>query len=90
VGTVADNSRDMVAKGRGRGCPGESNNHAKLTASQVMEIRSRYVPGGNRSSTVGLAAEFGVTHAMISRIVRGIAWRSVGEYRDLCEAETDG
>lgn len=54
VGTLADNVRDMRAKGRNRTCPnpekfsprGSKHYAARFTESQVVEIRKRYAEGG--------------------------------------------
>lgn len=44
LGTAADNSADMVAKGRSAMCnaAGEQNHNAQLTDQQVNEIRNRW------------------------------------------------
>ena len=64
---------DMVRKGRQarRDTSGEKNGNAKLTAEQVATIRSQIGAGDN--NTV-IAARFGVTHSMISRIRLGLSW----------------
>lgn len=49
---------------------------AKLTEAQVLSIRQRYAAGEAKQSE--LATEFGVGRDMISRIVRGLSYRSVG------------
>jgi hypothetical protein len=74
LGTPADNLADMTAKGRRarKGPAGERNAASKLTASQVEEIRSRFVRG-NRSE---LAKEFGVTVGHINKVARGYQWRT--------------
>jgi hypothetical protein len=51
---------------------GERNGQAKLTASQVREIRTRYAAGGVFQRI--LAAEYGVDRALISYIVTGKSW----------------
>jgi hypothetical protein len=40
LGTRADNVYDMVKKGRGKPCRGETNGRSKLTDNQIREIRS--------------------------------------------------
>jgi len=72
IGTKADNSQDMIAKGRG--LVGERNGHAKLTAEQVVDIRRRRAAGERRKD---LAAEFGVSGAAITRVANGEGWRHV-------------
>lgn len=73
LGTVQDNSDDMVRKGRHRMPPakGEQNGAAKLSAADVEAIRAK-ITGG--LTNVKIAAQYGVTHSMISRIRRGRAW----------------
>lgn len=72
-GTVADNMKDMVERGRQpkRDQRGENNGASKLTAANVDEIRSLITLG---HSNAAIATRFGVTHSMISRIRRGRAW----------------
>lgn len=72
-GTLTDNNRDMHAKGRWKRMEmkGEKSPTAKLTEADVLEIRAsdkyQYV----------LAREYGVTQAMISRIMRRLAWTHI-------------
>jgi hypothetical protein len=75
-GTPAENTGDMMARGRRRGGsrPGEGNKEAKLTAAQVEQIRERYARGG--VSQDALAVEFGVGQTQIWRIVNGVSWRA--------------
>jgi hypothetical protein len=65
-GTQADNNRDTIDRGRARRAQGRANGRAKLTSEQVAEIRTRYP----HESGPALAAEFGVHHTWIYRIVR--------------------
>lgn len=52
---------------------GEQCAFAKLTGSQVADIRKRYLTGGTRQRQ--LATEYGVCKQTISDIVRGKKWR---------------
>ncbi len=74
IGTQAENQADMTSKGRGRTGwrNGWRTNAPKLTATDAEAIRQRYVRGKVRQAD--LAAEYGVTQTMVSRIVRGAAW----------------
>lgn len=72
-GTIADNTADMVAKGRS--ARGTRNTNAKLTDDIVREIRMRHQAGG--VTMTRLAAEYGVTKALVSYVVRGLIWRHV-------------
>lgn len=73
LGTVQDNSDDMKRKGRGakRDQRGELNGAAKLTAADVCKVRELIAAG---QTNIAIAAQFGVTHSLISRIRRGRAW----------------
>lgn len=75
LGTVQDNSDDMVARGRwkGRDQSGENNGAAKLKAADVEKIRGLIRAG---LTNIAIAARFGVTHQIISKIRRGRAWGS--------------
>jgi hypothetical protein len=73
VGTPADNSADMVEKGRSGMCsrPGEENGNARLTDEQVREIRNRWETANRRwGLQTALANDFGVSQTTISLIVR--------------------
>jgi hypothetical protein len=72
LGTPADNSADMVAKGRQN--RGERQHAARLAAAQVREIRT-LLSGGHSRATV--AMRFGVTTATIRGIHIGMTWRHV-------------
>jgi hypothetical protein len=68
AGTRAENSADMVAKGRSPLSRGERSGRAKLTSEQVAEI-IRLRSAGH--TTVAIAAQFGIHFAHVSRITRG-------------------
>jgi hypothetical protein len=74
LGTKSDNMKDMMAKGRyvRSGFPGELNPSAKLTASQVAEIRTRLASGETKAAQ---ARRYGVCHSTISLISSGMTWR---------------
>jgi hypothetical protein len=74
-GTHLQNHQDKMTKGRHnyKAHPGEANGSAKLTLTQVKEIRSKYVP---RVVTMdSLAREYGVAKSQISFIIKGKAWK---------------
>lgn len=80
VGTPADNSADMIAKGRSRfngpNKPrGERHHKAKLTEADVVSIREA-VAAGEFTRAVGL--RFGINGATVSGIARGKFWAHVG------------
>lgn len=63
---------------RGAHSKGESHGCAKLTASQVKEIRKRHVPriiGKRAGNAASLAREFGVHKNTITSIVNGSNWK---------------
>jgi hypothetical protein len=72
VGTHADNSGDMVRKGRS--CNGETNPNSKLTELDVMAIRQRYLSG---ESQLAIANDYGVNQTLIGFIVRKVRWKQV-------------
>lgn len=75
LGTQFQNIEDMDMKGRRGTTPGEKNGMAKLTKEDVLEIRKRYKRYVKGSSTTSLAKEYGVTHTLISLIVRNKIWK---------------
>lgn len=86
LGTKADNTRDMMAKGRARFGGGSGESMAtKLTAKLVQQIRSLHAKGGgavgrghpNGITQSELARRFGVSQPLIGAIVRREVWRSV-------------
>lgn len=72
LGTAAENSADMVAKGRSTF--GERHPKAKLDWPTVNAIRSQ----SDRGSLAGLAAEHGVNPTTIARVIHGESWRPEG------------
>lgn len=77
AGTAADNSADMVRKGRsirGRRQTVKHDVKRKLTVDAVKDIQRRAALG---ESTTRLASEYGVGRATIYRAVRGIGWDHV-------------
>jgi hypothetical protein len=72
-GTQADNIADMVAKGRARGAPGESNASAKLTEADVVVIRALR----DRETAVSIARRYGVSAGAVGHVLRGRNWQHV-------------
>lgn len=80
VGTVRDNVRDMIAKGRSRafGCvvqKGESHPRAKLSADAVREIRRRCASGERQRD---VAAAFHISQTLVGKIHRRELWGDAG------------
>lgn len=71
LGTHEENMRDMREKGRASS--GEARYNAKLTESDVAEIRRLRAEG---SRLRPLAERFGVTVQVVSSIALGRKWRS--------------
>lgn len=67
LGTRSDNNADMAAKHRTLN--GERRPQAKLTDTQVEEIRARHAAGGITHNA--LAEEYGVSQPAISLIISG-------------------
>lgn len=66
LGTLSDNTKDMIAKGRG--------GNVKLFPNQVREIQRRFKAG--EIGTI-LAKEFGVNQGAISKIITGRTWKEI-------------
>jgi len=78
LGTVSENNLDMRSKGRASGgsSPGESNPVAVLTEAKVHAMRERWASGGVTQTR--LAKAFGVSQALVAKIVCGEAWAHAG------------
>lgn len=70
LGTAAQNSADMVEKGRSFQHKGEGNSQSKLTAAEVAEIKRR-LPS---DPVVQIANDYGVASQTISSIKSGRSW----------------
>jgi hypothetical protein len=73
LGTPADNTADMDAKGRRRTAAlrGEANPRAKLTADQAAAIRA----STERSSVV--AERYGIAREYVWAIRKGLSWKTI-------------
>lgn len=82
-GTPAENSADMVRKGRHRSNPvrgedqGEDQGQAKLTEDRVRTIRNDFRRRHPMYGGAALARRFGVDICTISDVVNGRTWRHV-------------
>lgn len=74
TGTPSENQRDCVAKRRH--AFGEHNPKARLTFSDIPEIRRRLAAGDARRQ---IAADFGVSKSTIRQIHTGRTWRLLDE-----------
>ena len=77
LGTDLDNNHDMIFKGRAVHVHGEQHGHAKLTETDVLEIRRIYVCGSHEFGQSALARRFDVDHAHIGRIIRRKKWNHI-------------
>jgi hypothetical protein len=73
AGTVSENNRDTRMKKRNN--IGNRNGNAKLTDTDVREIRNQYV--GKVADQKTLAHDFHVRVSAISRIVNYLRWKHV-------------
>ena len=74
-GTQKENIQDKMNKGRDCLRFGEHNHCAKLTAENVIDIRTRFKKGGITQRELG--EEYGLKHQSISDIVRRRNWAHV-------------
>lgn len=74
LGTQADNSLDMIAKGRNVIFRGKQNGAAKLSETDIVEIRQLREQGTSR---LELAQQYNVSENNISRITNRKTWRHV-------------
>lgn len=75
AGSLSDNSTDRNQKQRNSPRKGERNGRAKITASDVTDIREAYKKGN--LSQPALARKYGLTHCSISRLIRGQSWAHI-------------
>lgn len=74
LGTNAENSADMVTKGRSFRPVGALAGAAKMTEADVAAIRER---AGKGQTQRAIAAQFGLSFQQISRIVRRDRWAHI-------------
>jgi hypothetical protein len=73
LGSIVDNTKDMVAKCRTS--KGENRPTAKLTETQVLEIRSKYATG--KYSQRDLGKEYGIDWGNIHCITARKTWKHI-------------
>lgn len=74
LGTMQDNTADMVAKGRHRVGVGEQARSAKLSPANVLAIRAADAAGQGQAS---IARSYGVTRASVHAIVHRRTWKHI-------------
>jgi hypothetical protein len=72
LGTPAENSADMVRKGRN--CAGEKNHHSKLTSEQARIIKALLA---EEESVGAIAARLGITKSVVHGVRSGRTWRHI-------------
>ncbi len=72
LGTQRDNMQDSLKKGRKPSYPGSKNGRAKLTETEVNEIRRLHLEG---YTSTPLIRKFGVCKSQINNIVAGSQWK---------------
>lgn len=77
IGTIADNNRDMMERGRHVAMKGEAHCQAKLTEADVRTIRATYVSGCHTHGQHALARRFGVSRPVIGEVIRREIWTHV-------------
>lgn len=87
LGTYADNSRDMVERGRHVAVRGEAKRNAKLTESDVRAIRAEYANPERTLSQKAIALRFGVDQSAISLIVTRKEWKHVADLPETAAKE---
>lgn len=72
LGTLSDNTQDMLAKGRNKPTIGQTNGRAKLTVEQVDQIRAMKGQSAYRK----IADMFKISPSQVGRIINGTRWRT--------------
>ncbi len=75
IGTTKDNMDDMTR--RGRRVRGELVGNSKLTAQQVREIKSSYIPRSKNANQRELAKKYNITQSQISQIISSKRWSHI-------------
>lgn len=75
LGSLKDNTQDMLAKGRNVPMVGEMCGRAVLTEKQVREARRRYQAGDG--SHRSLAEEYGVSKGAMCAVLTGRSWAHI-------------
>lgn len=77
LGTYAENTQDMLRKGRDYTPTGEDHYASRLTAEDVIAIRKRYIPRCRINGCRALGHEYNVGNHTISDIVSYKTWKEV-------------
>jgi hypothetical protein len=74
LGTLADNTRDMISKGRDRKAIGEKHFNSSITEEDVRRMREAYLFGAKQTD---LCSVYGMYQGSVGKIVRRESWRHV-------------
>lgn len=74
-GTLKMNSQQMIKEGRGNKSKGSDHYLSKLTESQVVEIRKKYIP--RKYTLQQLAKEYNVSFSLIGHVIKNRNWKHV-------------
>lgn len=86
LGDALANNQDMRSKGRAACCKGINNPKHKLTETQVLEIRAKFVRKSERRSNAKiLSKEYGVSVVMIWLIVKNKNWSHLTPKATSCQ-----
>lgn len=84
LGTYADNTKDMWAKGRGRPRPGVLHHNAKLSEESVSKVRKEWKEFQSVSSrferkqyVLDKASDLNISPMHLYRVLRGGRWASI-------------
>lgn len=75
--TNLENSHHAKDNGLMKSKKGEEHASAKLTEDNVRYIRNNYIPRDKEFGCRALANKFGVSHPIISRVLKGKTWKHV-------------
>ena len=75
LGTHQDNMDDR--SNRGRTAKGSNHGRAKLSETDIINIRKRYIKGSKHHGLAAIAADYSVTFQTVSKIINRQKWQSI-------------
>lgn len=76
LGTDADNTADMTAKGRNRKALGERQHLARLTESLVLDLRAKHKSGAYTHRE--LAEYYDISIGTVRQVIHRRTWKHIG------------
>lgn len=73
--TKAQNQQHAAANGLLRPAKGESHFYAKLSESDVLEIRKRFKSGSRTDGARAIGRDYGLHHSSVMAIIEGDSWK---------------